>query len=377
MKKVARIASVIITILVAALYLVTSYAVYFSPLRFPFVTIASLLYLPVLVAYMVLMVAWFFVNKRAGIWMLVLFFTGYQSLMNTVGARFFSAGWKWEKPGNSLRVMSWNVNYFGNPYKQYDSANSLRRQMLQYISKVKPDVLCVQDLRVNESVGTLVDFVNNSNDIFSAGDFQGFFYPFHFDYDGVNYCDKMGVAIFFRGAIIDTGSIVTMGPNKKERAGYADIVLKGKIVRIFSVHLSSMSLWPSAKDEAGLNYLEGDETRKKARRIYSKLTMFGEHHAREADVIKHFVEQSPYPVILAADMNAVPSSYVYTRLKNGLKDAFLENDYGIGGSYNRIFPKLRIDVLLHSPELEAKQFIRPVTDLSDHYPVIADFTWKE
>jgi endonuclease/exonuclease/phosphatase family metal-dependent hydrolase len=377
MKKLARITFTTITIIVAALYLICSAAVYFSPVNIPFLTIASILYLPVLVTYFLLLAAWMFVKRKVVLLLLVLFFTGYKSFIATVGLHFFSSSWAWEKQTASVRVMTWNVNYFGNPYSKNDSSNSLRQQMLRYISQVKPDVLCVQDLRVNEPVGTTTAFVNNTNDILAVGGYRSFFYPFHFDYDGTNYCDKMGVAIFYRGEIIDTGSIRTTGNNSNERAGYIDILLNGKKLRIFSAHLSSMSLWPSNKDEAGLSYLEGDSTKQKAKTIFGKINSFGEVHAREAGVIKRFVEASPYPVILATDMNAVPSSYVYARLKNGLKDAFLENDYGVGGTYNRIFPKLRIDVLLHSPSLRATQFTRPVTDLSDHYPVIADFTWKE
>jgi endonuclease/exonuclease/phosphatase (EEP) superfamily protein YafD len=138
-----------------------------------------------------------------------------------------------------------------------------------------------------------------------------------------------------------------------------------------------MSLWPSNEEESGYKYLEGDSTKTKAREIYSKIKRFGEYHSREAEVIKRFVNASPCPVIFCADLNSVPSSHVYSHIKAGLHDAFLENGLGTGGTYNRIFPKLRIDVLLHSGELEALQLKRPAIGLSDHYPLIADIKWKE
>src|SRR6476661_1530340 len=231
MKNAARIVWITITIIVAALYVISSLAVYFSPVTFSFLTIASLLYLPVLVLYSFVLIIWLFLKKRISVLLLVLFFTGYKSFVSTVALNFFSSSWKWEKENQSLRVMTWNVNFFGNPYIQNDSSNSLRRQMLRYISQVRPDVLCVQDLRVNESVGERIAFVNNTNDMLLAGGYRSYFYPFHFDYNGTNYCDKMGVAIFYRGDIVDTGSIKTMGHNKNERAGYADILVNGKRVR--------------------------------------------------------------------------------------------------------------------------------------------------
>jgi endonuclease/exonuclease/phosphatase family metal-dependent hydrolase len=377
MKRLLTVISTVAAILISVLYVICSLSVYFSPEHFPFLTIASILYLPVLVAYILLVIFWLFFRRKIGLLLLLLFFTGYKSFLSTVALNIFKPSWKEEKAGGSVRMMSWNVNFFGSTFKKDDSTTGIRRQMLDYIHQVNPDILCIQDLRFNEKVGSNNPFVNNINDILAAGGFDGYIYPFHYDYDGTNYCDQAGVAIFYRGEVIDTGSFLNNGHNKEERSGFIDFRLNNKPVRIFSAHFSSMSLWPATKEEAGLKYLEGDSTKQKAGTIYSKVREFGAHHAKEARVIRSFIDQSPYPVIVSADMNSVPSSYVYDHLKQGLYDAFLEKDIGIGGTYNRIFPKLRIDVLLHSKELQVLQFRRPAIDLSDHYPLIADIKWKE
>lgn len=371
-RKVLSFIGILITISVALLYLIASLSAYLSTSRFPFLTFTSLIYLPILITYGILILVWFQVSKRISILLLLLLFTGYQNLFSTVGVNFFHS-WKWKKEKSTIRILSWNVNGFDEVYKKNDTIGSVRQQMLKFIQDVQPDILCVQDFRESEVVGTNNDFVNNIADVFTAGKFSSVYYPYYYLYDGANYCDKIGVAIFSRFPFADSGSVKL----NEEKAGYIDVIINKKMLRIYNAHLSSMSLWPSAKDQAGIYYLEGDSTKIKARGIFSKIKLFGQQHSRESEVVKNFINKSPYPVVFTADLNSVPSSYVYHHLRDGLEDAFLEKSYGVGGTYNRIFPKLRIDVLFHSKEIEVTQFKRPAIDLSDHYPIIADIKWNK
>ena len=44
---------------------------------------------------------------------------------------------------------------------------------------------------------------------------------------------------------------------------------------------------------------------------------------RQVQILKNFIEKSPYPVILAGDFNSVPNSYEYWLTISGvLKDCF-------------------------------------------------------
>jgi endonuclease/exonuclease/phosphatase (EEP) superfamily protein YafD len=90
------------------------------------------------------------------------------------------------------------------------------------------------------------------------------------------------------------------------------------------------------------------------------------------------IDESPYPVLICADFNDVPGSYTYTKVKKNLKDAFAEKGFGLGRTYNLIFPTLRIDYIFYDPEileLSGYQSIR-TTELSDHNPIIANFKKK-
>jgi len=58
-----------------------------------------------------------------------------------------------------------------------------------------------------------------------------------------------------------------------------------------------------------------------------------------------------------------------------LQDAFLVKGSGIGNTFYKLGPTLRIDVCFANTSLKVLQFIREKKDLSDHYPVIIGIRW--
>jgi endonuclease/exonuclease/phosphatase family metal-dependent hydrolase len=376
MRKPVKVFGIGISILFTALYLVSIGTPFLSPKEFPFLTIVTIGYLPILFCYLLLIVAWFFINRKICLLLVMIFFLGSKNFFSTVGVHFFRSEWNWQKDSNATRVMCWNVNEVGAYYPSEDTPGGRRRRMLEMIAKAQPDILCVQDFMESETRSEKDRvFVKNIEDIMAAGGFSHSFFPYFYWYNGDNYANKAGVAIFSRFPVKDTGSLAFGSVG--QRAAYVDLVVKGKPLRVYAAHFASMSLWPSAKGEAGLQYLRGDSTKARAKTIYSKVTQFGVLHAAEASLIRKYLDSSPYPSLFSADLNAVPSGYVYHHLKGDMNDAFLEADYGVGGTYNRVFPKLRIDVLFHSRKLEVLQFTRPAVDISDHYPLIIDLQWKD
>lgn len=317
---------------------------------------------------------WFFIKRKIAFLLLFILLLGYKALFYTVGINIIPSSWQQKKDSTSIRILSWNVNRMGSPYTFADTPNSIRQNMLNIIKDADADIICFQDFVSSETKDNSISFVNNIKTIMEQNNFLSVHFPFYFEYDGSNYSDKIGVVIFSKYPVVDSGSITFPS---SEKAGYVDLLIQSKKLRVYAAHLSSMSLWPSTENEAGVGYLKGDSTQIKAKTIAGKLLMFGKSHAAEAQALKAHMNKSPCPILFSGDLNSVPSSYIYHHLSSGLNDAFLENDFGIGGTYNRIFPKIRIDVLLHSKQLEIVQFTRPVNTLSDHYPLIADFKWKE
>jgi endonuclease/exonuclease/phosphatase family metal-dependent hydrolase len=122
-----------------------------------------------------------------------------------------------------------------------------------------------------------------------------------------------------------------------------------------------------------LNYNQVEEGTSKIKPIkhYDRI------HALQAEKIRGIINKSPYPVIVTGDFNSVPSSYVYHTIKGNLLDPFIKKGRGFSSSYKALSPTLRIDYILHDPSFKTIQFKTPKLYLSDHFPVVADLTWKD
>ena len=149
-----------------------------------------------------------------------------------------------------------------------------------------------------------------------------------------------------------------------------DIEIRGKIYRVFNVHLESFGL---VKSMVKLNG-NGNEDEQKVKDVVKRLIPTFKAHQEQVNIIREAIDNSPYPVIVAGDFNSVPNSYEYYETSKGLKDAFYEVGKGSSTSFHDYKYPLRIDYIFTS------ESIKPVTykvdhsvNLSDHYSVIATF----
>lgn len=106
-------------------------------------------------------------------------------------------------------------------------------------------------------------------------------------------------------------------------------------------------------------------------------------HGTQSDFIADKIKQSPYPAILCGDMNDVPNSYAYAKIREKRKDAFLEKGYGFGKTYTSstsrvmgMLPTLRIDYIFTDPNIQTSQFTQITKKLSDHQALVADIKLK-
>lgn len=93
--------------------------------------------------------------------------------------------------------------------------------------------------------------------------------------------------------------------------------------------------------------------------------------AREAEALRQMLEDERQPFIVCGDLNSTPHNWVYNHIAGGLHDAFEAGGFGLGHTFPRQFPVVRIDYVFFSPDFEVKP--TSVGDLrySDHLPVIA------
>ena len=100
-------------------------------------------------------------------------------------------------------------------------------------------------------------------------------------------------------------------------------------------------------------------------------------HQNQISPIKSFIEGSPYPVIVAGDFNAVPNSYEYYKISEGLQDVFLKVGRGSGTSFHDFKFPLKIDHFFASASIEPISYkVDRSVRISDHFPVLAEFRVK-
>lgn len=136
-------------------------------------------------------------------------------------------------------------------------------------------------------------------------------------------------------------------------------------LRVINVHLQSNMISGMA-GQIG----QDDNLGQELDRAESMLRSYGSAAAtrtQQAEDIRKYITESPYPVIVGGDFNDVPSSYTYQRLlTDRLRDAWPAGGTGLGTTFTGPLPFLRIDFLLIDKSLTIHEVERVETGFSDH-----------
>lgn len=281
----------------------------------------------------------------------------------------FSRSWKNERSDSTLRVMSWNVSRWDEFSERSKVTNSYKPKMLDLIEEHKADVLCFQEFF--ESSGskkitpTLIEFTKRMG------------YKYHYFSVEVAWNNKgkheSGIIILSRYPILDSNRIRFGGNSSAESIISCDIAVKGKVIRFVTTHLQSVRFKES--DYKNIDKIKkNNEGLEASKPILQKLKRAYYFRSQQADVVRRVLDESPHPLVFTGDFNDVPNSYTYFRIKGDRQDAFTEKGSGIGRSFRRIFPTLRIDYIFADKSFKIEQFKRMQVPYSDHYPLIADLT---
>ena len=175
------------------------------------------------------------------------------------------------------------------------------------------------------------------------------------------------VALNSKTKIIKQGKLTTKTVGN---AFFADVEFKGKIIRVVNLYLSPFSF-----DKGKVKPSEDLEKNKmKAMYVLRKLVPTFKIHQEEVSEIRKAVDESPYPVVLTGDFNAVPNSYEYYHLGKDLTDAFVAVGRGSGTSFHDYKFPIRIDYIFTSKEIRPISYrVDRSVKLSDHFPVVAEF----
>ncbi len=275
------------------------------------------------------------------------------------------------KEEGSFRVMTYNV--FGSPVRVKD-VEEFRRGLIEEIDKQNPDVLCMQEMtppifkQISNSLDSIFEYTDSMAVkkeplrywIYSKKPIRNFQ-----RYKCVTEIDTVG---------LDSIKKVELKQIKRQMPVYsAEIgVEPDRWITIFTCHLMSSaystarrSMDDNAKWSDGLplyyhNYIQGKIIR--------------DYEIDNLNIYLDSLKATNSPIIIAGDFNDWSGSYCLETLKNGvLKDAWWEGGFGFGNTYDAWHLRLRLDHILYSPHFELKNVHVEESELSDHYPLIADF----
>ncbi|MDE3126211.1 MAG: endonuclease/exonuclease/phosphatase family protein [Bacteroidota bacterium] len=329
--------------------------VYFTPISF----IAILMpYLTLILIFFIIF--WIIVKPKYLLLSLIALVLSYQQIQ-VMFARNIKEGFNKNKPPNSWRIISWNVQSFNGLSKSKAAKQQLPTDLLLTIQKLSPDIVCLQEF-------------NNANNANAGANHIGLFtdsFPYHFfskDYRRNNNY-RSGCIIFSKYPIIRA---VRIPFKTAESLIYADIVKGNDTIRVFTTHLQSYKF--NQDDYDGMEKIkqQNEEALAASKGILQKMLLAFRRRTAQAILVKNKMNESPYPYLICGDFNDVPNSFTYFHIAKNMRDAFLDKGFGIGRSFISLAPTLRIDYILATPQFNIKQFDMVDEDLSDHIMLVSD-----
>lgn len=132
--------------------------------------------------------------------------------------------------------------------------------------------------------------------------------------------------------------------------------------------------WPSNSGD-GSGVVNGVDSLRKIESFYEHYKKKQKLRNFQAFWTAEVVKDSPYPVIVMGDMNDFSCSAPLDILTEcGLKDAWWEGGLGYGCTFHTGWMRLRIDHVMYGEKLKLQNVRVVSTDLSDHNPIIANFS---
>lgn len=336
-----------------------------DPVDYPYLAFFGLAFPFILFFFLITLVYWLIRKRWLAVIPLVLILAyGFEPMRDSIGL-WGEQGEDKKEREEDLRVLTYNVHNF-SAYGERISKESLQ-QFYTLLRLVAPDVVCFQEF-YTRAEGDF-DTIDSLKSILKT--------PYvYFEPTTRSGKNASGLAIFSKYPIENSGLIVF----KKARGNssiYTDLNVEGKSLRIYNVHLQSISF--DREDYDYIDHLGVDmESAKIAptKRILRMLKIAFQKRSAQVKVMKSHMDKCTIPFVVAGDFNDTPASYAVQQLTDSLNNAFEKKGWGLGKTYNGKFPNFQIDYIASTQELEVQNYKIIKEKLSDHFPVRVDFSWK-
>lgn len=358
-----------VNLVLALIFILASFQHWLSPENFWFIG-----YLSIAFPYLLVLVAlfsgfWFFSKKHKGYVFisLIALALGYQQISVLFSLR--QHDFVKEKGKGDIRVMTWNImsfNGFKSGVKEREQNADL---IFSEIASYAADVVCLQEYGQFENPKLGRSYLKQMAKI-------GYkYYVLSRDYNRVTYSYSSGVAIFSKHPIVGKERVPYR--SSAESMLIADVKINNDTIRFFTSHLQSYRF--SAQELQQIEKIKDTEKPGlfHSKSLISKMQRAFRNRGAQVDQAVPLIEKSKYPQVVCLDMNDVPTSYAYWKMRGDQKDTFLEKGFGIGRTYMSVLPTLRIDYIFTHPAFSVSQVSLPNRRYSDHLPFVADLRLKK
>ena len=322
-----------ILIIVQIVLLALGYGVFFNqwvtPQAFPYFNLLPLGFPIIFILNLCLLLFWWFYRWRIGL-IFTLLSLPFLLTLNKTFHLFGSS----ETQQSNLKLVTYNVRYF------FDDPDGI----LNLLKKENADIVLMQEM------GPDPDYFFNNSFPDSARYFENF--------------NSLGIASKY--PIIEAQRFrIDKLPST---FAYADIALPNDTIRIINFYLESLHIDQQAVKEAEVD----GQIQSKGEDLVKKVNRASRVHQDQIEQLREYINNSPYPIIVAGDMNAVPSTYEYYAIRRKLKDTFLYAGDGLGTTFPGFGYPLKLDYVFVSEEIKIKDHRIDKNNFSDHYPVIVE-----
>lgn len=262
-----------------------------------------------------------------------------------------------EKPYD-LKIGTYNVYGFRS---ERDLRFSVEH-VAQVMQREGADVVCLQEFLTGHQ--------------YDADSIRKAFGYLPYSYIPENHGKTGAIAIFSRFPITDSAFIPF--PDTDNNSLWADIFVKGRTIRIFNNHFQTTSISQSRAEIASLKKIGtvemSPDTEKAMETVIGRLKNNFCRRAAQAEMVRAIIDTTKSPIVVCGDFNDTPASYTYHRMQQGLLDGFKTCGSGYGYTYRGFWHLLRIDYILHSPDLGGVRYYSPSEPWSDHNPVFMEIS---
>ncbi|MBK7171827.1 MAG: endonuclease/exonuclease/phosphatase family protein [Bacteroidales bacterium] len=352
--------------IVFAFLLICSYiAARVSPADFWPLAFAGLSYPFLLIINLFFVLFWIVFLKRYFLISLICILLGYNQFHSFI--QFRGASEKiLEKDG--LKIMSYNVRLFDlYNWKDTKLVSRSRDGIFELIGNENADILCLQEYYNGKMYAETIKSKLNAN------------YHYEAYIDNGKKLLPFGLITFSKYPIISSQKICYLN-TYRNFCIITDIALPHDTVRVINTHMESIRFGKEDYlfvNDITRNSVKNNDFTQGSKSILSKMKNAFIKRSVQVDELSALISNSPYKVILCADFNDTPTSYVYRQIAKTHTDTFKAAGTGLGQTYAQILPILRIDYIFTDRTFKVLDYKTIHNEYSDHYPIITTISTRE